>query len=907
MKKKFFLIVSAVALAFTGLSVFAITSNKHSLFNAFADHTPDASCYWNHYSYRAPTTNYVGCNEYWVCCEHHEFFFTEPTVGRNLDAAPLEVGVETLQYLADKPTDPRYIAKLEDVTRDDEVIDFDEEIDLNLITDGGRPAGRNEFSWLESFQGETGILKVHTMDDMPRIQLNGFAHEKSYYNSYDEITFKMYLEHKGSGDYHHMWLQTETAPMYYFNGGQAGGFTYDDWAEYTFPIARFFDAEFPSLIFYTETFEAWANIYIADIKVSKIDTDTPRDNEIMDFDEESDLTFVSDAGRPAGRNEFSWLETYQGETGVLKVHTQDDNPLINVSKYAHEKSHYASYSFVVFKMWLDHKGANDYHHIYLNGENGDMYYFNGGGAGPIVYEKWVEYSFSIDKLTSADALGLHMYNDNFGSWANVYISDIRVTNARPPLDRRVDEVNGFNQESDLNMVTFGDRPEGRNEFSWVETFQGEYGVLKNHTMDDNPRIKLTSFVHDKDDYSTYDLLVFKMYIDLGDKTNYHHIYMNSDEGTAYRQDGASLGAIVYGEWFDFKFPIVKFYEAEQPELRMYNEYYELFANVYIADIRVENLPTDPARDNEVIDFNEEADLNSVTYGDRPSDRAEAPVLLDDYQGETGVLKVRTMDDNPRIRITNYARDLADYSNYNFVVVRMWLEHKGANDYHHIYLNEEAGDMYYFNGGGAGPIAYEQWVDFSFAISELRSGGFEIRMYNENYGSWANVYISDIRVVETKPPLTRRADEVIGFNLESDLNFVTYGDRPSDRAEAPVWLDSYDGEQGVLKVRTMDDLPRIRITNYMQSLDSYDGNTKVVVRMWLEHKGANDYHHIYLNEEAGDMYYFNGGGAGPITYEQWVDFSFAISELRSGGFEIRMYNENYGSWANVYISDIRVVA
>ena len=138
--------------------------------------------------------------------------------------------------------------------------------------------------------------------------------------------------------------------------------------------------------------------------------------------------------------------------------------------------------------------------------------------------------------------------------------------------------------------------------------------------------------------------------------------------------------------------------------------------------------------------------------DRPSDRAEDPVWLDNYEGEQGVLKVRTMDDNPRIRLTSYKNAFSSLSGYQYVVVKMWLEHKGANDYHHIYLNEEAGDMYYFNGGGAGQIYYEQWVEFSFPISELREGGFELRAYNDNYGSWANIYISDIRVTNERPAL-----------------------------------------------------------------------------------------------------------------------------------------------------------
>ena len=729
--------------------------------------------------------------------------------------------------------------------------------------------------------------------------------------------------------------------------------------------------------------------------VVKAEKDPAAPEEVIDFNDEDETCVRKNPARDAAYT-FEILDEFENEEGVLKVTTSDDCTTIILNQMAHEKSHYAEYDNVIFRMfipsdkrvhhmhmnsetsqksyydldgsvsqivydeWHDYKfeasallnTANDiypniflytyeakesslyiadisvekvaqvsiaspatgtvgeeytFHHMWMNAaEVGESYYDNGSGLGKLVYGKWVEYGFPIARLTEVDAPYISFYNEHFERWADIYVSDVRVTKGLPPVDVRTDEVNGFNRESNIDLISFGARvADGRNEFSWLETFENEYGVLKLHTCDDNPMIQLEGFVNDKEALSAYDKIIFKMFVDKGEKPSIHHIWMNNVEGESYRDDGGSLGQLVYGEWVELSFPIARLTEAEKPALRFYCEPYGSWANIYVADIRVEMLPTDPAKPDEVIDFDEEVDLMNVTYGDRPSDRAEDPVWLDNYEGEQGVLKVRTMDDNPRIRLTSYKNAFSSLSGYQYVVVKMWLEHKGANDYHHIYLNEEAGDMYYFNGGGAGQIYYEQWVDYSFPISELREGGFEVRIYNDNYGSWANIYVSDVRVVTTRPPLVTRADEVESFNSKAALANITYGDRPSDRAEDPVWLDNYEGEQGVLKVRTMDDNPRIRLTSYKNAFSSLSGYQYVVVKMWLEHKGANDYHHIYLNEEAGDMYYFNGGGAGQIYYEQWVEFSFPISELREGGFELRAYNDNYGSWANIYISDIRV--
>ena len=491
----------------------------------------------------------------------------------------------------------------------------------------------------------------------------------------------------------------------------------------------------------------------AEFTVTEV-VDVIRENEVIDFDEKSDMNLVDDGGRPAGRNELTWLESYEGETGVLKLHTMDDQSRFRINEMAHEKADYADYSYVVFTMFIDLGEKPSYHHMWMNAaEVGESYYDNGSGLGKLVYGKWVEYGFPIARLTEVDAPYISFYNEHFERWADIYVSDVRVTKGLPPVDVRTDEVNGFNRESNIDLISFGARvADGRNEFSWLETFENEYGVLKLHTCDDNPMIQLEGFVNDKEALSAYDKIIFKMFVDKGEKPSIHHIWMNNVEGESYRDDGGSLGQLVYGEWVELSFPIARLTEAEKPALRFYCEPYGSWANIYVADIRVEMLPTDPAKPDEVIDFDEEVDLMNVTYGDRPSDRAEDPVWLDNYEGEQGVLKVRTMDDNPRIRVTSYANEFDAYSGYQYVVVRMWLEHKGTNDLHHIYLNEEAGDMYYFNGGGAGQIYYEQWVDYSFPISELREGGFEVRIYNDNYGSWANIYVSDIRVTNERPAL-----------------------------------------------------------------------------------------------------------------------------------------------------------
>ena len=523
-------------------------------------------------------------------------------------------------------------------------------------------------------------------------------------------------------------------------------------------------------------------------------------------------------------------------------------------------------------------------------------------------EERTEIAFENGKFTPETA-GQYLYELTVSDGVNSLTKSVEFTVTAFVDNPRVDELVDFDEKSDVNHVTDGGRPEGRNEFSWVDSFQGETGVLKVHTMDDQPWISFGALAHEKEYYRNFELVTFKMWLTHKGSGDYHHMWFGNEVAPMYYFNGSQAGAFTYDAWTEYTFPIERLYDQENPRLAFYTETYGEWADIYIADIKVTMKP-DVAREDEVIDFNEPVDLEKVTYGDRPADRAHAPELLASHEGETGVLKVNTMDDNPRIRITEYANEFSSYSSYDLLTIRMWLTHKGPNDYHHIYINWENGpDMYYFEGaqGCAGYIQYEQWVDYTFPISYLTEGGFELRLYNDNYDHWGNIYISDIFVQKQVVVEEVRDDEVIDFDEANDLEKVTYGDRPADRAEAPVLLDSYEGETGVLKVRTMDDNPRIRITEYAHDFAHYASYTKLIVRMWLGHKGPNDLHHIYINWENGpDMYYFNGGGAGPITYEQWVDYEFSASGyLTEGGFELRIYNDNYNHWGDIYISDIRV--
>ena len=153
--------------------------------------------------------------------------------------------------------------------------------------------------------------------------------------------------------------------------------------------------------------------------------DVARDDEVIDFDESTDVNFVAKGPRDTAYN-FSHLDDYQGENGVLKVSTVDECITVCFNEYAHEKSYYNSYTYIVFRLYLPN--AKRVHHLCINSEQSDiMYYDLDGGRQEIVYNQWHDYAFKASQFFGSSAPNLFMYTYE-RTQGDFYVSDIRVTN-----------------------------------------------------------------------------------------------------------------------------------------------------------------------------------------------------------------------------------------------------------------------------------------------------------------------------------------------------------------------------------------------------------------------------------------------------------------------------------------------
>ena len=510
-----------------------------------------------------------------------------------------------------------------------EIIDFDEAGDLNHVEYKG-VEGRVSFSWLESFEGETGVLKMDYNDDCPHFYFTP-AKAVSEYAGYEYVIMKAFV----TTTLHHISFNETPGTSYYdpsLGDDTRGGVVYNAWKEYKFPISILQNNENLYFMFYREPL-GQGTVYVSSIYVENTPTITIVDgangivnveytlptyelknfpegyttavkvyyvsgenetevtvtdgiftpaeagtyrmkvtvtygegltltaskdlkvaesetidkNEVIDFDEETDLNYVVYKG-VEGRVSFSWLDTFEDETGVLKMDYNDDNANFHFTP-AKAVSEYSSYDYIVMKAYV----VGTLHHISLNETPGTSYYDPSLGddtRGGVVYNAWKEYKFPISILQNNEDLFFMFYRDPMGE-GTIYVSAIYTTKAPETVDPN--EVIDFDEEEDLLSVEYKTSFPERRTLSWLESFEGETGVLKIQYNDDNANFHFTP-AKAVSEYSSYDYIVMKAYV-VG---TLHHISLNETPGTSYYDPSLgddTRGGVVYNAWKEYKFPI----------------------------------------------------------------------------------------------------------------------------------------------------------------------------------------------------------------------------------------------------------------------------------------------------------------------------------------------------------------
>lgn len=436
---------------------------------------------------------------------------------------------------------------------------------------------------------------------------------------------------------------------------------------------------------------------------------------------------------------------------------------------------------------------------------------------------------------------------------------IREAEVRRNPELKAGEVESFDDPAALeeSIATNGGA-------EWLEEYEGEKGVLK-LTFKDSGSADTNWFnlqlLPRSDDASFYvgDELVIRMYFAVDNEFN--------DGINTYGDAGAQAAGIkvnnpiVRGVWRNYVFnaDVLREYFGNTAENRMVwwsDHVMTADAVVYVADIFVRQAPA--RAENVVEDY---ADAGSV---DRSYTSAfEKTEWLDEFQGKQGVLKI-TYKENDWPYLFVMARHAAtNYAKYGDIVYRMWIE-DGNNP---LQVNKYGNDD---NSVGQDytPVSRGQWAEYTynadiFLTAPDNPSFNRMVWYGSNTVNEGYIYIDEIYMARSRA----EAGEVENFGESESLNRV-FTDAQKE------WLESYQGENGVLKLTFSADnaeiWPYLSVL-YRHSASHYQNMTKIVYRMWIEDPFWLVDVNQYGNGSTGDLHIDPVRGA-------WHDYEFSSAPL-----------------------------
>lgn len=423
------------------------------------------------------------------------------------------------------------------------------------------------------------------------------------------------------------------------------------------------------------------------------------------------------------------------------------------------------------------------------------------------------------------------------------------------------EVESFNDPAALSdsIATNG-------ETEWMEEYQGEKGVLKLTFRDTGSadtnwfNLQVVARSENVNDYQG-DELVIRMFFASDNEFN-NGINCYGDSGA--QADGIKVNnPIVRGVWRNYVYnaEVLRKYFGNTAENRMVwwsDHVMNAAAVVYIADISVRTSSSRAA--NVVEDYVDAASIDRSYASDY-----EKLEWLSEYQGRSGVLKI-TYRENDWPYLFVVARHAAEnYNNYGDIVFRMWID-DAANP---LQVNKYGNDN---DIGQDYSVTRGQWVEYTYNADIFRHAPDNpdfnrMVWYSSNKTNEGYIYIDEIYMTRSLPA----TDEIENFDETESLNRV-FTDAKKE------WLESYEGEKGVLKL-TFSDVtgeiwPYLSIL-YRHSLKDYRGKTSVVYRMRIEDPNYLVDVNKYGNGSSGDL------NIDPVRGE-WHDYEFTVTPLLEGG-------------------------
>lgn len=292
---------------------------------------------------------------------------------------------------------------------------------------------------------------------------------------------------------------------------------------------------------------------------------------------------------------------------------------------------------------------------------------------------------------------------------------------------------------------------------------------------------------------------------------------------------------------------------------------KITATVCGVETTVDVVSTVPA--NEVLSFDCESDIKNINA----MGGTATTEYLSEFEGEQGVAKLTYTSGWPFVHFQPLQK-MANYADYDVIIFRMYFPQTSAGQYIRYWkLGNNNGGTNIFASNINGNFLGEHlntWINLVFDADTFTSlwndnidlnttSGSSPRIWGESTGGASGeYYISDISLQKYSD------NEVLSFDHRVDLDKITV---PTASNHSAVWLDSFKGETGVVKIEYPSNPQFTFLPNL--NISAYDNATQIVFRVYVSDEGSCPMKAPVLGSNSIEL---NG------RYNQWVNLEYDIS-------------------------------
>ena len=781
--------------------------------------------------------------------------------------------------------------------------------------------GFAKLTWLDSYAGAEGVLKMTNSGNHAYIgNTNGVnwpaLREREHYYGVTTLKLRLRLEDNEGANMLTVWGQNGVWSKTVFSGVTST----DGWADYyiAFDSSTEFDAMNGMY------FQYWSGdgstLYIDEITILRLNLKEPEGMWYSFQDPTSGSV-------PSSGATLTWLESHDGADGVLKMTNDGVHAYVGNTNginwpAAHAKKDYANATALKFRVKLeDTEGANM---LYVVGQNDAFYYRIFEGITST--DGWKEYIVKFDFAEQFDAMNGLFFQYWSGTGGTLYIDQITVVR-ETVSDEPANMWFSFSDSTSANVWNSG------LPVTWLESYENAEGVLKIENSGNRFFIGNTNGVnwpaaHAKEAYSGATGLKFRLRVENSTSANQFEVWGPNDWYQFVFTDVTTTDG-----WVEYTIP----FDPETQFDILNNMYFQYWSGtggtLYIDEITVAfgeeeqpEDPTEPEDPNETSPANVWNDFSAASTANIDGNGATV-TWLESYEGEDGVLKIQHNSGHKWINtLGNWpaAHSADSYAGVLALKLRLRLEDNEGGNMLYLFsmaANADGSDLYVKVFDGV--VATNGWVEYTIPLDVP---AYYDALHNLQLHYWSGdgstLYIDEITVVfdEEEPPEDPTEPEVptepedpnetTPANVWNDFSAASTANIDGNGATV-TWLESYEGEDGVLKIQHNSGHKWINtLGNWpaAHSADSYAGVLALKLRLRLEDNEGGNMLYLFsmaANADGSDLYVKVFDGV--VATNGWVEYTIPLDVP---AYYDALHNLQLHYWSGdgstLYIDEITVI-